>query len=191
VAAGRTAPENISRIERSKSAISRGVWLSRYLSTKADTPCAASARATSDPSFSIDSVRKPPPGATITAAPVALAGSARYGVSVATVTLRANALPYWRCQDSGTVAPGSGPVPSTIASAWAGVAIGVMVSSWAFAGAERAQLAASAAAVRRTMVQVLIMAGSSDSPELLQRGGGAVTPASVWTTGFIVPSALY
>jgi len=76
----------------------------------------------------IDRVRKPPPGATITAAPVALAGSGRKGVSVATVTLRANTLPYWLCQLSCTVAPGSAPVPSTMAPGWAGIAIGVILS---------------------------------------------------------------
>lgn len=44
-------PENISCMERSKAGISLGVWLSRYFSTKAATPLAASARATSQPSF--------------------------------------------------------------------------------------------------------------------------------------------
>ena len=95
--------------------MSAGVWFSRYLSTNAATPRSASARATFQPSFSIDSVRKPPPGATTTAAPLALAGSGRNGVSVATVTLRANWLPYWECHDSGAVASGSGPVPISIA----------------------------------------------------------------------------
>src|SRR6185295_2838259 len=85
---GRAAvPENISAIERSKPAMSAGVWFSRYLRTNAATPRSASARATFQPSFSIDSVRKPPPGATTTAAPLAFAGSGRNGVIVATVTL--------------------------------------------------------------------------------------------------------
>ena len=105
---GERRPRTSRRIERSNADMSCGVWLRRYLSTNAATPFAASARATSQPSFSIDSVRKPPPGATITAAPVAFAGSGRKGVSVATVTLRANVLPYWLCHDSGAVAPGSG-----------------------------------------------------------------------------------
>ena len=50
-----------------------------------------------------------------TAAPLALAGSGRNGVIVATVTLRANLLPYWKCQDSGAFASGSGAVPISIA----------------------------------------------------------------------------
>ena len=93
-------PENISAMERSKPAMSAGVWFRRYLSTNAATPRSASARATFQPSFSIDRVRKPPPGATTTAAPLALARSGRNGVIVATVTLRANLLPYWECHDS-------------------------------------------------------------------------------------------
>ena len=42
---------------------------------------------------------------------------------VATVTLRANMLPYWLCHDSGAVAPGNGPVPSSIASGCAGISM--------------------------------------------------------------------
>src|SRR5690606_32463850 len=86
-----------------------------------------------------DSERKPPPGATITAAPVALSGSGRNGVSVASVTLRANTRSYWRCQLSGLVAPGSGPVPSGIASGCAGVSIATMVSSCATAAPAHAR----------------------------------------------------
>jgi hypothetical protein len=88
----------------------------------------ASARATFQPSFSIDSVRKPPPGATITAAPVAFEASGRKGVRVATVTLRANMLPYWLCHVSGAVAPGKGPVPSSIALGCAGISMAVIAS---------------------------------------------------------------
>src|ERR1051326_7836175 len=64
---GCAAAENISRMERSNPGRSAGVWIRRYLRTKAATPFCASARATSQPSFSIDRVRKPPPGATTTA----------------------------------------------------------------------------------------------------------------------------
>ena len=71
-----------------------GVGISRYLRTNAATPRAASALATSEPSFSIDSDLNPPPGATITAVPLALAGSGRNGVSVATLTSRAKFFPY-------------------------------------------------------------------------------------------------
>src|SRR4051812_35990778 len=111
-----------------KASRSAGVWLRRYLSTNAATPLSASARATFQPSFSIDNVRNPPPGATITAAPLALEGSGRNGRSVATVTFRANLLPYWLCHDSATVAPGNGPVPSSIASGCAGVSMAVILS---------------------------------------------------------------
>src|SRR5688572_30785687 len=65
---------------RAKDSKSAGVWLRRYLSTNAATPLSARARATSQPSLFIDSVRKPPPGATITAAPVAFEGSGRKGL---------------------------------------------------------------------------------------------------------------
>ena len=71
-----------------------GVGWSRYLSTNAAIPFAFSASATSQPSLPIDSHRKPPPGATITAAPVALPGAGRNGVSVAVDTLRAIGLPH-------------------------------------------------------------------------------------------------
>jgi hypothetical protein len=67
----------------------------------------------------------------MTAAPVALAGSGRKGVSVATVTLRANELLYWRCQDSVDVAPGRAPVPSSIALGWTGIGMGTILSSCA------------------------------------------------------------
>ncbi len=130
-----TGPDSISRIDFPKPSRSAGVWLRRYFSTNAATPRSASARATSQPSFCIDSERKPPPGATITAVPVALAGSGRNGVSVATVTLRANTLPYWRCQASGFFASGSAPVPSSIAAGCAGMAMEVIASSCALAGA--------------------------------------------------------
>src|SRR5690606_25820262 len=129
-----------------KPSRSAGVWLSRYLSTNAATPRSASARATSQPSFSIDSERKPPPGATITAAPVAFAGSGRNGVSVASVTLRANTLPYWRCQASCCFASGRVPVSSAIALGWSGASITVMVSSWADAAGASAQSTANMAA---------------------------------------------
>src|SRR4029453_19581138 len=86
---------------RAKASRSAGVWLRRYLSTNAATPLSARARATFQPSFSIDSVRKPPPGAPITAAPVAFDGSGRKGLRVATVTFRANMLPYCLCHASG------------------------------------------------------------------------------------------
>ena len=70
------------------SAGSAGVWIRRYLRTKAAIPRAARARATCQPSWSIARAMKAPPGATITAAPVALAGSGRTGVRVGRVTLR-------------------------------------------------------------------------------------------------------
>src|SRR5687768_14528040 len=131
----------------SNSAIAAGVWFRRYLRTNAATPFSASARATFQPSFSMDKVRKPPPGATMTAARLALSGSGRKGVNVAIVTLRANRLPYWVCQDSGFFAPGSGPVPISIALGCAGVAMGVILSFCAWAGMTITKMNASAATI--------------------------------------------
>src|SRR5690606_20549975 len=142
--AGRGGGDPAGCAGRANSCKSRGVWLSRYFSTKAATPRSASARATSQPSFSIERDRKPPPGATITAAPLPLPSGGRKGVRVASVTLRAKTLPYWLCQDSGVVAPGSGPVPSAMAVGCAGVSIGVIVSSCAAAGATMSARAAAA-----------------------------------------------
>jgi hypothetical protein len=64
-------------LPRSNSFQSGTVGMSRYFRTKAATPFSLSACATSQPSSAIDRIRKPPPGATITAAPFALAGSGR------------------------------------------------------------------------------------------------------------------
>src|SRR5690606_26209351 len=76
-----------------------------------------------------------------------LAGSGRNGVSVASVTFRANTLPYWLCQASAFLASGSGPVSSAIAVGWSGVAMGVILSFWANAGAMPVQNRASARAM--------------------------------------------
>src|SRR6185312_7899360 len=105
-----------------------------------------------EPSFSMERERKPPPGATITAVPVDCAGSGRYGVSVAMVTLRAKFRSYWRYQPSDPVAPGRGPVPSTIPSCWAGVGIGVILSFCACAGVAMAQAKANAITATRPQV---------------------------------------
>src|SRR4029079_17919251 len=145
---GRAIPENISRMDCSNSAMSAGVWFKRYLRTNAATHFFASARATLQPSFSMDKVRKPPPGATMTAAPLAFAGSGRKGVNVAIVTLRANRLPYWVCQASGFFAPGSGPVPMSIALGCEGVAMGIILSFCARAGMAIPQMNASAATIK-------------------------------------------
>ena len=133
----------------SNAGMSAGVWFKRYLRTNAATPFSASARATFQPSFSMDKVRKPPPGATTTAAPLALAGSGRKGVNVATVTLRANRLPYWLCQDSGFLASGRGPVPISIAVGCEGVGMGVILLSCAWAGAASTATNASEATTKR------------------------------------------
>ena len=135
---------------------SAGVWLSRYLSTNAATPLAASALATSQPSFSMESTRNPPPGATTTAVPVARAGSGRKGVSVATTTLRAKALPYWECHASGAVAPGSVPVPRVIAVGCAGMGVGTILSFCACAGAASSRSAVTAAAAVLVIRMVVI-----------------------------------
>ena len=55
---GRAVLENISFIERSNPGMSAGVWFRRYLRTNAATPRSASARATFQPSFSMDRVLK-------------------------------------------------------------------------------------------------------------------------------------
>src|SRR6185437_6737615 len=39
-----------------------------------------------------------------------------------------NLLPYWLCHDSGVAAPGSGPVPSSIASGCAGISMATILS---------------------------------------------------------------
>lgn len=101
-------------------------------------PRSAGARAKRQPSFSIDSIRKPPPGATITARPLASAGSGRNGVSVAVETLRVIATPYWRNQASGACDPATPPVPSGIAVGSAGAAVGTIRASCASAGAASA-----------------------------------------------------
>ena len=82
---------------------------------------------------------------------VALAGSGRKGVSVASVTLRANTRSYWWCQASLWVAPGSGPVPSAMASGCAGVSIATIVSSWAKAAPAQSRLLAAASRHQRRM----------------------------------------
>src|SRR5580704_8397093 len=120
-------------MEASNPAMSGGVGLRRYFKTNAATPFFASAFATFHPSFSIERVRKPPPGATMTAAPVAVDLDGRNGVSVAMLTFRANILPYWECHASSAVASGSLPVLSTIAFGCLGVAIGVILSFCAVA----------------------------------------------------------
>src|SRR5207248_1957278 len=66
-----------------------------------------------------------------------------------TVILRANRLPYWLCQDSCAVAPGSGAVPSSIALGCGGVGTGVILSFWASAGVASAQVAAMSIAASR------------------------------------------
>jgi hypothetical protein len=96
----------------------------------------------------MDKVRKPPPGATTTAAPLAFVGSGRKGVNVAIVTLRANRLPYWVCQDSGFFAPGSGPVPISIALGCEGVAMGVILSFCAWAGVTIREMNTNAATIK-------------------------------------------
>src|SRR6478609_4367161 len=110
-------------MDASKPAMSAGVGLRRYFSTNAATPFLARAFATSQPSFSMERVRNPPPGATITAAPVALDFEGKNGVRVAILTFRANTRPYCECQDSSTVDSGNLPVFSTIAFGCLGTAI--------------------------------------------------------------------
>lgn len=71
---------------------------------------------------------------------------------MATVTLRANLLPYWLCQDSGLVPPGSGPVPISIALGCEGVAMGVIRLSCAWTDVASAVTNASPATTKRDFV---------------------------------------
>ena len=107
-----------------KSSSDSGVGWSRYLSTKAAIPCFVSASATSQPSLPIESHLKPPPGATITAAPFALPGSGRKGVRVAVEMFRAIGSPHWRNQVSGAGWSSTPPVPSGMAFGSAGASRG-------------------------------------------------------------------
>ena len=134
------------------SVFARNVTVATLTPFLPDPAKATGTAVTSQPSFCIESVVKPPPGATITAVPVALAGSGRKGVSVATVTLRANTLPYWLCQDSDDFAPGSAPVPSSIASGCAGIGMGAILSRCACSGAAKVQATAIPAATRLVRV---------------------------------------
>ncbi|WP_205619674.1 hypothetical protein [Eudoraea adriatica] len=77
-----------------KSSSDSGVGWSLYFSTNAAIPCAFNASATSQPSFPSESHRKPPPGATITAAPFAFPGSGMKGVRVAVIMFLAMGSPH-------------------------------------------------------------------------------------------------
>src|SRR6187399_2354397 len=133
----------VSGLPLSNSAQSGAVGLRRYFNTNAATPLSLSARATSQPSLPIDRIRKPPPGATITAAPLALAGSGRNGVSVARETLRTKGSPHCLYQVSFAACPSTPPVFSGIAFGSAGASIWVFGGSSAKAGT--ASIVASAA----------------------------------------------
>src|SRR5688572_13076117 len=81
--AGGVAAAKVRFIDSLNASSDSGVGLSRYLSTNAAMPRSASACATSQPSLPIDNHLKPPPGATMTAAPFALPALGKNGVSVA------------------------------------------------------------------------------------------------------------
>src|SRR5690606_39528511 len=120
-------------IHASKSSSDSVVGWSRYLRTKAAIPFFANASATSQPSLPIESHIKPPPGATMTAAPFALPGSGRNGVSVAVEMFRAIGSPHWRNQVSGAGWSSTPPVPSGMAWGSGGVSSGEIVPSCAIA----------------------------------------------------------
>jgi hypothetical protein len=113
----------VSGLALSNSAQSGAVGISRYFRTNAATPFSRSASATSQPSSPIERMRKPPPGATMTAAPLALAGSGMNGVSVARETLRTKGLPHCLYQVSFAVCPSTPPVFRGIAPGSAGASI--------------------------------------------------------------------
>src|SRR5688572_17856274 len=97
---GGVAAAKVLFIDSLKASRDSGVGLSRYLSTKAAMPRSAKACATSHPSLPIDNHRKPPPGATMTAAPLAVPGLGKNGVSVAVEMFRAIGSPHCRNQVS-------------------------------------------------------------------------------------------
>src|SRR6187551_3837846 len=94
--AGGVAAAKVLFIDSLNASSDSGVGWRRYLSTKAAMPRSARACATSHPSLPIDNHLKPPPGATMTAAPFALPGFGKKGVSVALEILRAMGSPHWR-----------------------------------------------------------------------------------------------
>ena len=93
----------------------------------------------------IDSHRKAPPGATITAAPVAFSGSGRNGVNVAVEMLRAMGSPHWRNHDSSSCWPSTPPVPSGMALGSGGASMGYIGACCAKAEAAVSSAAANAA----------------------------------------------
>ena len=146
--AGAAAPAEpgagaVSGLALSNSAQSGAVGRSRYFNTKAATPLSLSARATSHPSLPMDRIRKPPPGATITAAPFALPGSGRNGVSVACETLRTKGSPHCLYQVSFAVCPSTPPVLRGMAFGSAGASICVFGGSCASVDVETASIAAN------------------------------------------------
>src|SRR5687768_15221809 len=108
---GGAAAANVRFIDSLNASRDSGVGWSRYLSTKAAMPRSARACATSQPSLLSDNHLKPPPGATITAAPFAVPGFGKKGVRVAVEMFRAIGSPHWRNQVSGEGWPSTPPVP--------------------------------------------------------------------------------
>ena len=98
-----------------KSSKEGAVGNKRYFKTKAVIPFLARASATSQPSFPMESQRYPPPGATMTAAPLALPFSGKNGVKVAWEIFLAIGSPHWRNQVSGAGWSFTDPVPKGIA----------------------------------------------------------------------------
>ena len=125
----RAAPAMNRKKSRQCARSSLGVSNVRYLRTKAVTPWAARAWATSRPSACIVRYRKPPPGAMTTAAPVAVPGSGLKTSSVGRVTFRT----------TSKRAPGNGLTTSTwVACSEPGAAPGQTSKVWAVAGNARA-----------------------------------------------------
>src|SRR5688572_33247909 len=91
---GGVAAANVLFIDSLNPSRDSGVGWSRYLSTKAAMPRSARACATSHPSLLSDNHLKPPPGATITAAPFAVPGLGKNGVRVAAEMFRAIGSPH-------------------------------------------------------------------------------------------------
>jgi hypothetical protein len=104
-------------------------------------------------------MRNPPPGATITAAPLALSGSGRNGVSVARETLRTKGSPHCLYQVSCAVWPSTPPVPSGMAFDSSGASIGVF-------GGSCANTVEAASKTRPTLMKAPFTKATMEPPSL-------------------------
>ena len=107
-------------------------WINLYFKTKHVTPFCTSHFATSNPSLLIDRARKPPPGAIITAVPLALPASGTKTVSVGFVTLNTTFVCQLLLSFSASFQfqlsePGGGPSYNGITFCWAFTVMNVII----------------------------------------------------------------